>query len=91
MNATMQPLFPTMNVAMRPLLLSLKPRYADLVFEGLKTAELRRRIASHMRIARYLFTFPVLLWNFAVVSVLDRYGMESRGNLAHGVQTRSRG
>ena len=48
MNATMQPLFPTMNVAMRPLLLSLKPRYADLVFEGLKTAELRRRIASHI-------------------------------------------
>lgn len=29
----------------RPLLLSLKPRFADLVFRGLKTAELRRRIA----------------------------------------------
>ena len=29
---------------MRPLLLSLKPAYADLVFQGLKTAELRRRI-----------------------------------------------
>lgn len=29
---------------MRPLLLSLKPAYADLVFKGLKTAELRRRI-----------------------------------------------
>lgn len=29
----------------RPLLLSLKPRFADLVFQGLKTAELRRRIA----------------------------------------------
>ncbi len=29
----------------RPLLLSLKPRFADLVFSGLKTAELRRRIA----------------------------------------------
>ncbi len=28
----------------RPLLLSLKPHYADLVFQGLKTAELRRRI-----------------------------------------------
>lgn len=27
---------------MRPLLLSLKPVYADLVFSGLKTAELRR-------------------------------------------------
>lgn len=29
----------------RPLLLSLKPHFADLVFQGLKTAELRRRIA----------------------------------------------
>ena len=29
---------------MKPLLLSLKPRYADLVFDGLKRAELRRRI-----------------------------------------------
>ena len=28
----------------KPLLLSLKPHYADLVFRGLKTAELRRRI-----------------------------------------------
>ena len=36
-----------MNIA-KPLLLSLKPHYADLVFEGLKTAELRRRIASHI-------------------------------------------
>lgn len=51
MNATMQlllPTPPTMSATMRPLLLSLKPRYADLVFEGLKTAELRRRIASHI-------------------------------------------
>lgn len=31
---------------MRPLLLSLKPVYADLVFSGLKTAELRRRITK---------------------------------------------
>ena len=37
-----------MTAAMRPLLLSLKPYYADLVFEGLKTVELRRRIASHL-------------------------------------------
>ena len=36
-----------MNIA-KPLLLSLKPHYADLVFEGLKTAELRRRITSHI-------------------------------------------
>lgn len=34
------------NLQARPLLFSLKPRYANLVFEGLKKAELRRRIAS---------------------------------------------
>ena len=34
------------NSQARPLLFSLKPRYANLVFEGLKKAELRRRIAS---------------------------------------------
>ena len=33
---------------MMPLLLSLKPRFADLVFMGEKTVELRRRIASTM-------------------------------------------
>ena len=36
-----------MNIA-KPLLLSLKPHYADLVFDGLKKAELRRRIAPHI-------------------------------------------
>ena len=35
-----------MNELATPLLLSLKPCHADLVFEGLKKAELRRRIAS---------------------------------------------
>ncbi len=35
-----------MNKTTQPLLLSLKPRYADLIFEGRKKAELRRRIAS---------------------------------------------
>lgn len=35
-----------MNTPMQPLLISLKPCYADLVFEGLKKAELRRRIIS---------------------------------------------
>lgn len=34
---------------MRPLLLSLKPVYADLVFSGLKTAELRRWIPRDMK------------------------------------------
>ena len=44
----MQPLLPSMGEALQPLLLSLKPHYADLVFDGLKKAELRRRIASHI-------------------------------------------
>lgn len=35
-----------MNKTTQPLLLSLKPRYADLIFAGRKKAELRRRIAS---------------------------------------------
>ena len=34
---------------MRPLLLSLKPIYADLLFMGLKKAELRRRIAQEIK------------------------------------------
>ena len=33
---------------MQPLLFSLKPHYADLVFDGLKTAELRRRIIPYI-------------------------------------------
>ena len=37
-----------MNKTMQPLLLSLKPCYADLVFDGLKKIELRRRIVSHI-------------------------------------------
>ncbi len=31
---------------MKPLFMSLKPEYANLVFEGLKTVELRRRVVS---------------------------------------------
>ena len=34
---------------MMPILLSLKPRFAELVFMGEKTVELRRRIASAMK------------------------------------------
>lgn len=37
-----------MPAQLPPLLLSLKPNYADLVFSGLKTAELRRRISTHI-------------------------------------------
>ena len=41
---------------MMPLLLSLKPRFAELVFMGEKTVELRRRIASTM-IGREVFIY----------------------------------
>lgn len=37
-----------MNKTSQPLLFSLKPDYADLVFKRLKEAELRRRITSCM-------------------------------------------
>jgi predicted transcriptional regulator len=37
-----------MNNTAQPLLISLKPDYADLVFRGLKTAELRRRLSEHI-------------------------------------------
>ena len=37
-----------MTTASQPLIISLKPSYADLVFEGLKKVELRRRIASQI-------------------------------------------
>ena len=37
-----------MTTALRPLIISLKPCYADRLFEGLKTVELRRRIASQI-------------------------------------------
>ena len=38
-----------MSISNPPLLISLKPDYADLVFSGLKTAELRRRISKHVQ------------------------------------------
>ncbi len=37
-----------MSIALRPLIISLKPCYADKVFDGLKKVELRRRIASQL-------------------------------------------
>lgn len=37
-----------MNIATKSALFSLKPHHADLVFRGLKHAELRRRIAHYM-------------------------------------------
>ena len=45
---------PDMNTS--PLLLSLKPCYADLVFDGIKKAELRRRITPFME-NRYVFIY----------------------------------
>ncbi len=38
-----------MNTETAPLLFSLKPCYADLVFERLKEAELRKRITLYMK------------------------------------------
>ena len=38
-----------MTSPLRPLIISLKPCYADLVFDGLKKVELRRRIASKIK------------------------------------------
>ena len=38
-----------MNTTMQPLLISLRPCYADLIFDRLKKAELRRRIISHLQ------------------------------------------
>ena len=37
-----------MSESPRPLILSLKPRYADLIFQGVKKAELRRRALARM-------------------------------------------
>lgn len=37
-----------MSKSMEPLLLSLKPRYANLVFDGLKKVELRRRSPKNL-------------------------------------------
>lgn len=45
-----------MNICAKPLLLSLKPSYADMVFEGLKKAELRRRMASYVE-NRHVFVY----------------------------------
>ena len=33
----------------RPILISIKPEYADMVFMGLKTAELRRKVSQKLR------------------------------------------
>ncbi len=47
----------------KALLLSLKPRYADLIFGGLKKAELRRRSLAHME-GRDVFVYvtsPVMV------------------------------
>lgn len=52
-----------MNTSESPLIISLKPNYADLVFQGLKTAELRRRITQNV-INRDVFIYvssPVMM------------------------------
>ncbi len=37
------------NITAIPVLFSIKPFYANLIFEGIKTAELRRRIFSNIK------------------------------------------
>jgi predicted transcriptional regulator len=52
-----------MNKAAPPLIISLKPDYADLVFRGVKTAELRRRFSDDI-INRDVFIYvssPVMM------------------------------
>ena len=52
-----------MNETPKALLLSLKPRYADLIFEGIKKAELRRRSLVQME-GRDVFVYvtsPVMM------------------------------
>ena len=70
---------PVMNTTKQPLLLSLKPLYADLVFKGLNTAELRRRIASHIenRDAFVYVSSPIMEL---------RGGFQSRRGLAWGTR-----
>ena len=38
-----------MDTALNPILLSVKPRFADLIFNGLKEAELRRRFIQNAK------------------------------------------
>lgn len=38
-----------MTAALEPLIISLKPSFADLLFQGRKTVEFRRRIASQIQ------------------------------------------
>ena len=52
-----------MSETPRALLLSLKPRYADLIFEGIKRAELRRRSLVQME-GRDVFVYvtsPIMM------------------------------
>ena len=52
-----------MSGSRTPLLVSLKPRYADLIFEGQKRAELRRRAPEQME-GRDVFVYvtsPVMV------------------------------
>ena len=51
-----------MNTFSKPLLMSLKPQYSDLIFSGLKKAELRRRSPISMagRDAFIYVTSPVM-------------------------------
>ena len=45
-----------MTTSMAPLLISLKPCYSGLIFDGIKKAELRRRPLAHMQ-GREVFVY----------------------------------
>ena len=73
-----------------PLLLSLKPCYADLVFQGLKKAELRRRIPCVENRDVFIYvSSPVrcLRGGFRVEHV---WSGNSRGGMEEGRRTRTR-
>lgn len=76
-----------MNKALQPLILSLKPRYAELIFEGLKKVELRRRIASQIsgRDVIIYVSSPVrkLRGGFRVGQVWEGTPDEVWNNIAH--------
>ena len=76
-----------MNKALQPLILSLKPRYAELIFEGLKKVEFRRRIASQIsgRDVIIYVSSPVrkLRGGFRVGQVWEGTPDEVWNNIAH--------
>ena len=76
-----------MSESPKPLLLSLKPRYADLIFEGVKKAELRRRALVQME-GRDVFVYVYQSDHGVAGRVPRRRGMDrdAAGHLEEGVR-----